>query len=77
MTVATKTKDEKLLCDYEEASEIMDCTSRHVRNLASRGLMPRPIKIGGNVRFRRQEILDWIAAGCPAVSRSSEAATAD
>ncbi len=33
------------------------------------GLAPAPIKIGDGkraaVRFRRSELLDWIAAGCP------------
>ena len=23
------------------------------------------VKIGGTVRYRRQELLDWITAGCP------------
>lgn len=78
MSATAQVTHEKLLCSYEDVSSpsLMDCTPRHVQNLVKKGLMPQPIKIGGNVRFRRQEILDWIAAGCPAVSETSAAAAA-
>jgi len=29
------------------------------------GRVPDPVRIGGCVGWRRQELLDWIAAGCP------------
>ena len=31
------------------------------------GIAPAPLKIGGAVRYRRDELLAWIADGCPAV----------
>jgi predicted DNA-binding transcriptional regulator AlpA len=34
---------------------------RHSRS----GAAPAPVRIGGAVRFRRSELLAWIAAGCP------------
>ncbi len=35
------------------------------KNLAL-GLIPRPVKIGGALRWRREELLHWIDTGCPA-----------
>ncbi|MGO9110363.1 MAG: helix-turn-helix transcriptional regulator [Thermoguttaceae bacterium] len=34
---------------------------RHSRS----GAAPAAVKIGGTVRYRRSELLSWIAAGCP------------
>lgn len=33
--------------------------------LASGGQVPRPITLGGSVRWRATELREWIAAGCP------------
>lgn len=46
------------------------CSTRHVRRLADAGRMPRPMKLGALVRWRRADILSWIAAGCPCVATS-------
>lgn len=29
------------------------------------GRAPKPVKIGRSTRWRRQELLEWIANGCP------------
>lgn len=34
------------------------------RHLSS-GKIPGPVRIGRSVRWRRDELLDWLAAGCP------------
>ena len=34
--------------------------------LASAGKTPAPVHLGGATMWKRQEILDWIQAGCPA-----------
>ena len=41
------------------------CSTRHVYRLADAGRMPRPIKLGTLVRWRRAELEAWIGAGCP------------
>ncbi len=41
------------------------CSIRHVYRLADAGRMPRPIKLGSLVRWRRAELEAWIKAGCP------------
>lgn len=48
-------------------AELCGCSTRTVRRLADSGRIPRPIKLGALLRWRRAEVLDWISAGCPAV----------
>ena len=63
----------QMLVKSEEVTEMIGgCTIRHLQNLVKQKRMPSPIKIGGMVRFRRQDILDWIAAGCPALAESGQ-----
>ena len=33
--------------------------------MASAGRCPAPLRLAGCVRWRREELRDWIAAGCP------------
>jgi excisionase family DNA binding protein len=44
-----------------------DCSVRHVYRLVDSGRMPRPVKLGSLVRWRRVELEAWIAAGCPSL----------
>ena len=41
------------------------CSLRHVFRLADSGRMPRPVKLGALVRWRRAELEVWIGAGYP------------
>ena len=43
------------------------CSTRHVYRLADAGKMPRPLKLGQLVRWRRAELLRWLGEGCPPV----------
>ncbi|MEK6798932.1 MAG: helix-turn-helix domain-containing protein [Planctomycetota bacterium] len=47
------------------AALLGDCSTRHVYRLADAGQMPRSIKLGSLVRWRRAELEAWIRAGCP------------
>ena len=38
---------------------------RSIRRDHAAGRLPRPVRLGGAVRWRRAEVLGWIAAGCP------------
>ena len=55
------------LLDVNAVAGLLSCSSRHVYRLADAGGMPRPVKLGALVRWPRAAILDWIAAGCPAI----------
>lgn len=43
------------------------CSKRHIYRLADASLMPRPIKLGSLVRWRRSELVNWIDGGCQPV----------
>ena len=53
------------------------CSTRHVYRLADAGQMPKPIKLGSLVRWRRRELLAWLEAGCPPHDRRQQPQAAD
>ncbi len=55
------------LLDVGTVAGLLDCSARHVYRLADAGRLPRPIKLGQLVRWRRAEVLEWIADGCKPV----------
>lgn len=55
------------LLDVSEVASLLHCSKRHVYRLSDAGRMPAPVRLGALVRWRRAEVLDWIAAGCPSV----------
>jgi excisionase family DNA binding protein len=61
--------DEPLLLDVKAVAALLGCSSRNVYRLADAGKMPRPLKVGTLVRWRRADIETWIANGCPATPR--------
>jgi predicted DNA-binding transcriptional regulator AlpA len=71
MTTDVGLKQESLLCDVHQVAEICRCSPRHVYRMADAGKMPRGLKLGQLVRWRRVTgdprtgITDWILAGCP------------
>ena len=59
------------LMTTEQTAEMCNLGARTVWRWSRSGRMPAPLKLGdgrqGAVRFRRSEIMQWIAAGCPRV----------
>jgi prophage regulatory protein len=50
------------------AEVVAALTQRSVRSVwrdNAEGRLPRPLRVGGAVRWRREEIVRWVAAGCP------------
>lgn len=54
-----------LLIPVREVARIMNVSTRSVWRLLSAGKLPRPLRIGGAVRWRRDDLERWIADGCP------------
>lgn len=50
------------------------CSVRSVYRLADSGRMPFGLKLGGMRRWRRAELMDWLAAGCPPMRTAKGAA---
>ncbi len=55
------------LLDVGAVATLLDCSRRHVYRLADAGRIPRPVKLGQLVRWRRAALLEWLDAGCPPV----------
>lgn len=55
------------LLDVKAVASLLDCSTRHVYRLSDSGRLPRPVKLGALVRWRRADVLEWIAGGCPSV----------
>lgn len=56
-----------LLITVEEFAELMQLSVRTIWRLNSSGQVPKPVRIGGTVRWRLEEVRNWIAEGCPAL----------
>lgn len=54
-----------LLISVSELATILKCSTRTIWRLDSAGSLPPPVRFGGQVRWRYQEIIDWINQGCP------------
>jgi excisionase family DNA binding protein len=59
------------LLDVQEVAALINCSARHVYRLSDSGRMPPPVRLGSLVRWRRQQLLDWLDAGCPVVRGAS------
>ena len=54
-----------LLVDAIELARQLDMSVRTIRRLDCSGKLPRPVRIGGAVRWLMTDIEAWLAAGCP------------
>lgn len=50
-----------------ELAELLGVSWRTLHRMDGEGSLPSPIRLrpGGRATWRRQEILAWLAAGCP------------
>lgn len=51
---------------------MIGASQRTVWRLSAAGVMPGPVKIGALRRWRRAELLDWIASGAPRAGDRAE-----
>jgi excisionase family DNA binding protein len=58
-----------LLLDVRAVARMLGCSWRHVHRMADAGRMPPPVRLGAAVRFRRSDLVAWIADGCRPVRR--------
>jgi len=62
-------EEHSLLLDALRIAALLGISRSSLYKLVSSGRAPRPIKIGRSVRWRREEIEDWVRAGAPPLSR--------
>jgi predicted DNA-binding transcriptional regulator AlpA len=46
-------------------SQMLGVSLRQTWRLNATGKIPTPVRLGGSVRWNREEILHWFDAGCP------------
>ncbi len=49
----------------EQFAKLLQVSKRTVWRLQSAGQVPQPIQIGGGVRWRMEDVKNWIDRGCP------------
>ena len=57
-----------LMTDKETAA-LLGISTRHLHRLRDRQKIVPPLRLGGSVRWRRQQVLDWLEDGAPPVGR--------
>jgi predicted DNA-binding transcriptional regulator AlpA len=62
--MATNTTTEKLLT-AKAVGQMLSLSKRQIFRLNSCGRIPRPLRIGGSVRWSEHTISKWLAAGAP------------
>lgn len=57
---------EPTLVTATEVAKMLNVSVRTLWRLRSAKQLPTPVRLGSAVRWRFEEIRDWITAGCPA-----------
>lgn len=55
------------LLTLTEVAALLGCSRHSVMRLADAGRMPYGVKLGGLRRWRRTELVTWLADNCPPV----------
>ena len=63
--------NERLLT-VADVAELAQVSTRQVWRLRDAGKLPTPIRVGSQIRWRRSDILEWIADGCPAMRKGGD-----
>jgi excisionase family DNA binding protein len=53
-----------MLLSANEVARLLGVSKRTVHRLNSSGKIPKPVRIGGSVRWRESDIRQWIAWDC-------------
>jgi len=56
-----------VLFSVRNVSEFLGVSTRQVYRLSDAGKLPRPIKLGGMVRWLKSELDDWLANRCRSI----------
>jgi predicted DNA-binding transcriptional regulator AlpA len=54
-----------LLIDMGNLVAMLDRSEASLERDLAAGRLPTPVRLGGSRKWRRAEILAWVAAGCP------------
>ncbi len=74
MTSDIAVMGERQLEDVRAVAARLGISVRHVYRMADEGRMPPPVKLGGCVRWRVQDVDDWVATGCKPIRTAAKRA---
>lgn len=57
--------EEPWLLTAEQLSERLQVSTRTLWRMRSAGTLPAPVRLGSAVRWRSEEIENWVRSGCP------------
>ena len=63
--MATVENVEPLLMTADQVAGLLQISARTVWRLRSSGKLPKPVEVGGSVRWNSEQMRMWIAEGCP------------
>ncbi|QQE12726.1 helix-turn-helix domain-containing protein [Planctomycetota bacterium] len=72
MDTKRKEQAEKLLWTVKDLAISLGVSQSHIYRMKNKGLLPKPSRIGGVVRWSVQEVKAWIDAGTPNMLRWNE-----
>lgn len=55
-----------LMLTVHGVAALLACSPKTVYRLVDRGRIPRPVRLGGLMRWPKPQFEQWIAEGCPA-----------
>jgi predicted DNA-binding transcriptional regulator AlpA len=72
----TTISEPPLLLNVEDVARLCSCSIRHIEKRRKEGSLPATVPLGGKrlIRWRREDIVRWIAEGCPATQNAGGAA---
>jgi predicted DNA-binding transcriptional regulator AlpA len=63
--MATVENMEPLLITADQVAALLQVSARTVWRLRSAGKLPKPVEVGGSVRWNSEQMRKWIVEGCP------------
>ena len=64
-TIPIRPATEPLVVDAKRLAKLLGKSLRTIRTLDAAGKLPVPLRIGGSVMWRIEDINAWLAAGAP------------
>jgi prophage regulatory protein len=61
--------DETRLIPADKVAELLGISKRTLWRLLSAGNLPEPVRLGSVVRWKKDELDDWISGGCKSLQR--------
>ena len=62
---AGSAEGESLLMSRAKAAMLIDVSVATLDRMQASGKLPRTLPVNGGVRYRREDLVSWIALGCP------------